>query len=110
MSTKSCSAKFLRKSNILMDPLKFKRKSKICKSVHFDPSCDATKTRGSVDYPSTRGIQVDVGLPDTTSKNRAESPLYGELYPNIILVYNLHLPVPNNPIYAIYIKYGHLGP
>ena len=39
------------------------------------------QTRGSVDYPSTRGIQVDVGLPDTTSENRAESPLYGELYP-----------------------------
>ena len=40
------------------------------------------QTRGSVDYPSTRGIQVDVGLPDATSENRAESPLYGELYPN----------------------------
>ena len=39
-------------------------------------------SRGSVDYPSTRGIQVDVGLPDATSENRAESPLYGELYPN----------------------------
>ena len=39
-------------------------------------------SRGSVDYPSTHGIQVDVGLPDATSKNRAESPLYGELYPN----------------------------
>ena len=37
------------------------------------------QTRGSVDYPSTRGIQVDVGLPDATSENRAESPLYGEL-------------------------------
>ena len=40
------------------------------------------QTRGSVDYPSTREIQVDVGLPDATSENRAESPLYGELYPN----------------------------
>ena len=40
------------------------------------------ETRGSVDYPSTRGIQVDVDLPDATSENRAESPLYGELYPN----------------------------
>ena len=40
------------------------------------------QTRGSVDYPSTRGIQVDVGLPGATSENRAESPLYGELYPN----------------------------
>ena len=37
---------------------------------------------GSVDYPSTRGIQVDVGLPDATSEKRAESPLYRELYPN----------------------------
>ena len=35
-------------------------------------------SRGSVDYPSTRGIQVDVGLPDTTSENRVESPLDGE--------------------------------
>ena len=40
------------------------------------------RSRGSVDYSSTRGIQVDVGLPDATSKNRAESPLYGELYPS----------------------------
>ena len=40
------------------------------------------QTRGSVDYPSTRGIQVDVGLPEATSENWAESPLYGELYPN----------------------------
>ena len=39
-------------------------------------------SRGSVDYPSTRGIQVDVGLPDAISENRAESPLYGELYLN----------------------------
>ena len=39
------------------------------------------QTRGSVDYPSTCGIQVDVGLPDATSDNRAESPLDGELYP-----------------------------
>ena len=39
------------------------------------------QSRGSVDYPSTRGIQVEVGLPDATLENRAESPLYGELYP-----------------------------
>ena len=39
------------------------------------------QSRGSVDYPSTCGIQVDVGLPDATSENRAKSPLYGELYP-----------------------------
>ena len=45
------------------------------------------KSRGSVDYPSTRGIQVEVGLPDAISENRAESPLYGELYPNTKLVY-----------------------
>ena len=38
------------------------------------------QTRGSIDYPSTRGIQVDVGLPDTISENRAKSPLYRELY------------------------------
>ena len=43
------------------------------------------QTQGSVYYPSTRGIQVDVGLPDATSENRAESPLYGELYPSTIL-------------------------
>ena len=40
------------------------------------------QTRGSVDYPLTRGIKVDVGLPDAASENRAESPLYGELYSN----------------------------
>ena len=56
------------------------------------------QTRGSVDYPLTRGIQVDVGLPDATSENRAESPLYGELYP----ITNLHIPVPNSAIYPIY--------
>ena len=27
------------------------------------------QTRGFVDYSSTRGIQVDVGLPDATSEN-----------------------------------------
>ena len=36
------------------------------------------QTRGSVDYPSTCGTQP----PDATSENRAESPLYRELYPN----------------------------
>ena len=50
------------------------------KRVHAE--CVTPQTRGSVDYPSTRGIQVDVGLPDATSENQAESPLYGELYPN----------------------------
>ena len=47
--------------------------------------CDAPHP-GSVDYPSTRRIQVDVGLPDATLENRVESPLYGELYPNTIPV------------------------
>ena len=42
------------------------------------------QNRGSVDNPSTRGIVVDVGLPDTTHENRAESPLYRELYPRYI--------------------------
>ena len=42
------------------------------------------QTRGSVDYLSTHGIQVDVRLPDATSENRTESPLYGELYPSTI--------------------------
>ena len=42
------------------------------------------QSRGFVDFLSTRGIQVDIGLPDATSENRAESPLYGELYPNKI--------------------------
>ena len=42
---------------------------------------------GSVDYPSTRGIQVGVGLPDATLENRAESPLYGELYPKTVPAY-----------------------
>ena len=61
------------------------------------------QNRGSVDYPSTHGIQVEVGLPDATLENRAKSPLYGELYPNTKPAY----PVPNSPIY---IQYGHLGP
>ena len=30
---------------------------------------------------------MDVGLPDATSENRAESPLYGELYPNTVPAY-----------------------
>ena len=65
-------------------------------SVLYTPECPynlisiskivTPRTRGSVDYPSTRGIQVEVGLPDATLENRAESPLYGELYPNTKLV------------------------
>ena len=50
------------------------------------PKIVTPQTRGSVDNPSTRGIQVEVGLPDATLENRAESPLYGELYPNKISV------------------------
>ena len=34
-------------------------------------------------------MQVEVGLPDATLENRAESPLYGELYPNTKPVNNL---------------------
>ena len=47
------------------------------------------QTRGSFDYLSTRGIQVDVRLPDATSENRVESPLYEELYPNTTPTQNL---------------------
>ena len=39
-------------------------------------------TRGSVDYPSTRGILVNVGRHDIFHENWAESPLYRELYLN----------------------------
>ena len=35
MSNESCLAEFFRKSNNLMDPLKFETKGKICESVHF---------------------------------------------------------------------------
>ena len=61
------------------------RSGSICKEEgHVTP-----QNPGSVEYPSTRGIQVDVGLPDATSENRAESPLYGELYPITKPAYNL---------------------
>ena len=49
--------------------------------------------------PSTRGIPVDVGLPDATLENQAESPLYGELYPNTVPAYTC--PKQSN-IYNIY--------
>ena len=59
----------------------------LCNAPAIFQRCIVTpQTRGFVDYPSTRGIQVDVELPDATSENRAESPLYGELYLNTILV------------------------
>ena len=35
MSTEPCSTEFFRKSNDLMDPLKFESKGKGCESVHF---------------------------------------------------------------------------
>ena len=54
----------------------------------FEKKTDVTpQTRGSVDYLSTRGIQVEVELPDATLENRAESPLYGELYTNTVPAY-----------------------
>ena len=65
-----------------------------CTTRSFTTLGVTPQTRGSVDYSSTRGIQVDVGLPDATSENQAESPLYGELYPNTIPAY----PVPNSAI------------
>ena len=40
-------------------------------TVYFvKASCDTPNPR-SVDYPSTYGIQVEVGLPDNTLENRA---------------------------------------
>ena len=36
MSIEPCSVEFFRKSNNLMDPLKFVKKGKICESVHFE--------------------------------------------------------------------------
>ena len=38
MSTEPCSTEFFRKSNNLMNPLKFVKKGKLYESVHFDPS------------------------------------------------------------------------
>ena len=46
---------------------------------HNGPLYVTPQTRGSVDYPSTRRILVNVGWPDIFHKIRAESPLYGEL-------------------------------
>ena len=65
---------------------KEKKRKKNRKRV-MDSLIVTPQSRGSVDYPSTRGIQVDVGLPDATSENQAESPLYGKLYPNTVPVY-----------------------
>ena len=50
-------------------------------------------SRGSVDYPSTHGKLVNVGQPNTTHENLAESPLYGELYPRT----NLFQTIQYNP-------------
>ena len=67
------------------------------------------QSRGSVDNLSTCGIVVDVGSPDTTHENRAESPLDRELYPRYITrpkhqyheykrplgpIHNTHLYIP----------------
>ena len=68
------------------------------------------QTRGSVDYPSTRGIQVVVGLPDATSENQAESPLYGELYPIKTPGWNLFQAVQYNHNDTNMDKNGLLGP
>ena len=38
-------------------------------------------SRGSVDYPSTRGIQVDVGLPDTTFRKSGRVSLVRRALP-----------------------------
>ena len=71
---------------------------RLTKSSHF--LAVTPQNPGVHYYPSTRGIQVEVGLPDATLENRAESPLYGELYQNTKPAYH----VPNSPIYAIYIQ------
>ena len=55
---------------------------KSCRDITNWVAIVTPHSRGSVDYPSTRGIQVDVGVPDATSENQVESPLYEELYPN----------------------------
>ena len=61
----------------------YKSKILTLETMTYSGYVDVTpQNRGSVDYPSTRGIQVDVGLLDTTLENRAESPLYGDLYLN----------------------------
>ena len=63
------------------------RAPKVIVYLSSDTKLCRPKTRGSVDYLSTRGIQVEVGLPDATLENRAESPLYGELYPKTVPAY-----------------------
>ena len=62
--------------------------------------CVTPQSWGSVDNLSTRGIVVDVGLPDTTHENRAEfsctrSSTHGTS------------PIPNINIMS---TNGHLGP
>ena len=48
----------------------------------FDELCKAVFDEIQSRLVIAHGIQVEVGLPDATLENRAESPLYGELYPN----------------------------
>ena len=59
------------------------------------------QTRGSVDYPSTRGIQVDVGLPDATFRKSGRVSFVRGALPKYKTCINLHLPVPNSPIITI---------
>ena len=68
------------------------------------------QTRGSVDYPSTRGIQVDVGLPDATSEKSGRVSFVRGALPKYSTCLKPAYPILNSPIYAIYIQYGHLGP
>ena len=53
---------------------------------------------------------MDVGLPDVTPENRAESPLYGELYLITKLAFNLSQAVQYNHNDTNMDKNGLLGP
>ena len=48
-------------------------------------------SRGSVDYPSTRGIQVDVGLPDTTFRKSGRASLVRRALPTYSTCIYLHI-------------------
>ena len=52
--------------------------------------CDAPNPEWPLTTRQPAEILVDVGLPDTTYENRAESILYGELYPRYISCPNDH--------------------
>ena len=47
------------------------------------------QTRGSVDYPSTRGIQVEVGLPDATFRKSGRVSFVRGALPKYITCINL---------------------